>query len=485
MRLTRALKWALPPLVIVGLVGALTAWQWDLVQDIPIGNGYAAHEICTRALHSGGDFTHVKEVITAPKVAPLPLFWNVRQSAPDAVEVGVYLPIPGATRTALYREGIGCTVVPRKMSLDDVRAQPLPTALAANDSTEPWPVGEGAVEGHRLDGELRDLLNGQAMRMFTEISGSAAARQNTYAYLVAIDGQLIYERYAENMERDTPHLGWSMTKTLTSLLAGTLAQDGLLDLDQPVGLRQWTNSNKAAITWRHLLNMAPGLEWDETYTGLSDVTGMLYSQGAQGAWAADRPLSSRPGHTFTYSTGFSNIAMLAMRELLGGGPETLHEHYQQHLFAPLGIYGGVVEPDASGTPVGGARGVLRPVDWLRLGQLILNEGSWHTGQIVPAEFIEFMLTPSPASDEYGGSLWRKPALDVSSDLYERLPDDMVYLQGHMGQFVVVVPSVNLVINRMGVTFDDDHTREVVFTAVAELVEYLRGQAVPDAESQAS
>src|SRR5262245_58646609 len=116
--------------------------------------------------------------------------------------------------------------------------------------------------------------------------------------------------------------------------------------------------------------MAPGLRWFEGYGGASDATEMLFSQPDQGAWAADRELTSPPGTVFTYSTGFSNIAMLRMRQLLGGSHQAVYDYYQQRLFRPLAIRGGVIEADASGTPVGGARGLLRPVDWLRLGQLI-------------------------------------------------------------------------------------------------------------------
>src|SRR5262249_4980069 len=153
-------------------------------------------------------------------------------------------------------------------------------------------------------------------------------------------------------------------------IAGLFARDGKLALDAPVGLSRWKGTpNKAAITWRQLLNMAPGLSWFEGYGGASDATEMLFSHADQGAWAADRPLVDKPGTHFVYSTGFVNIAMLAMRESLGGSSQELYDLYQRELFAPLGIRGGVIELDASGTPNGGARGILRPVDWLRLGQL--------------------------------------------------------------------------------------------------------------------
>jgi hypothetical protein len=248
------------------------------------------------------------------------------------------------------------------------------------------------------------------------------------------------------------------------------AQDGKLALDAPVGLPQWQRTPKQAIRWRELLNMAPGLAWDEGYGGVSDATTMLFSQPDQGGWAADRPQVSAPGRVFTYSTGSSNIAMLRLRQLLGGEPQALYDYYQQRLFAALAMRGGVIEPDASGTPVGGARGLLRAVDWLRLGQLLLDEGAWNGASLIAPGFVQFMLAASPASAEYGGSIWRQPSHRIAPRLRDRLPTDLVWLAGHMGQYLVVIPSARLLVLRMGVAFDADASVGEVFELVAELVE---------------
>ena len=284
----------------------------------------------------------------------------------------------------------------------------------------------------------------------------------------------MYERYGQGYAREQPELGWSMTKTLTAIVAGTLARDGKLSLDGEVGLARWKGTPKEAITWRQLLNMAPGLEWFEGYGGASDATEMLFSQADEGAWAADRPLTSRPGTVFTYSTGFSNIAMLRMRELLGGTHQAIYDHYQRALFAPLGVRGGVIEPDASGTPVGGARGMLRPVDWLRLGQLIWQRRDAER-RVDPAAGMGVihdrpLLRPTT---EYGGSIWRQASPTIEPHLRARLPGDMVFFAGHLGQFTVVVPSRKLVVLRMGVDLggymDHDGTLQQVMGLVADLL----------------
>ncbi|MDD9935195.1 MAG: serine hydrolase, partial [Myxococcales bacterium] len=334
------------------------------VRDIPAGTGYAAHELCTRTMHSGESYEHVLTRYIEPKVAPLPRFWNVEHTPERAIAVRTWLPLLGNPRSAIHRPGLGCTVIPPGTDPAEVRAQPFRPAAAAPPNPRPWPAGEGAPESGRLSASDSAALERHAEGLFGEPDPDPARQQHTTALLVARDGHLLYERYGQGYTRERPQLGWSMTKTLTALIAGTLALDRKLALDDAVGLPRWRDTAKQAITWRALLNMAPGLSWFEGYGGASDATEMLFSQPDQGAWAADRPRTSEPGTVFNYSTGFSNIAMLRMRQLLGGSHQAIHDHYQGKLFAPLGIRGAIIEPDASGTPVGGARGMLRPVDWL-------------------------------------------------------------------------------------------------------------------------
>ena len=452
------------------LSGLASAAHADLIDDLPAGTGYAAWELCTRTQQSGDDYLRVRWSYTVPKVQPLPYVWDVDYYPGLKVDVRTFVPFITNKRTALYRKGLGCTLVPPGATEAAVKAQPFKAVTLGTPSAQAWPFGEGPVQTHLNSPALNQLLVRHGDAIFTDTATKASEKQNPLAFLVSRNGHLVYERYAKHYDRNQPQLGWSMTKSLTALIAGLMITDGRLSLDAPVGLPQWSGSAKAAITWRQLLNMAPGLTWNESYAGASDATQMLFSQPDQGAWAADRSLSTAPGSTFTYSTGFPNIAMLRMKQLLGGTHQALYDYYQQRLFAPLGIRNGVVEPDATGTPVGGARGILRPVDWLRLGQLVAQGGQWNGQTLIHPEAMRFLVAASPASDQYGGYIWRQPATEIPDALRARLPTDLVWFAGHMGQFVVVVPSKNLVVLRMGVSFEKDDSRRRVFEAVADLVE---------------
>jgi CubicO group peptidase (beta-lactamase class C family) len=415
----------------------------------------------------------VRERYVKPKVDPLNLVRRVDYQQGQRVGVQTLLPGLAHARSAIYRRGLGCTLVPPDTTEAKVRAQGFTAAPSLPADARPWPLGEAAVETSRLDVATRDILARHAGVIFSEPSQEPKQGLNATALLVARDGHLLFEQYGQGFTREQPQLGWSMTKTLTALVAGLFARDGKLEVDAPVGLSRWNGTPKAKITWRQLLNMAPGLSWTEGYGGASDATEMLFSHADQGAWAADRPLTRAPGSYFNYSTGFTNVAMLALREKLGGDAQALYDLYQRELFAPLGIRGGVIEPDASGTPVGGARGLLRPVDWLRLGQLVGDRGHWNGTRVLPEAWIDFMTSPSPASAGYGGFLWRRESDMITPAQRAKLPADLVWFAGHMSQYIFVAPSQKLLVLRMGVSLEGsmehDLARDQVLALVSELI----------------
>lgn len=455
----------------LSLLAPTTVVAASLLDDIPAGTGYAAWDLCTRVIASGDDYWRVRLQYTGPKVQPLPWVWDVDYYPGAKVTVRSVVPLIMHRRSAIYRKGLGCTLVPPGATEWGVRLQPIQAPVSPPVNASPWPVGE-ATATTPLGPVAQQVMARHAALMFSEPSLALNERINTTALLVAHQGALVHEQYRSGYKRDQAQLGWSMTKTLTALIAGVMHTDGRLALDQPVGLPQWQTADKAHITWRHLLNMAPGLAWSEGYEGLSDATQMLFSEPDQGAWAADRPLTSQPGTVFTYSTGFANLAMYAMRQNMGGSAQAFLNYCQQRLFNPLGIRNGMIELDASGTPVGGARGVLRPVDWLRLGQLVANHGTWQGRPLIDAAYMDFMTAPSPASADYGGMIWRHPSDMIPADLRARLPHDLVWFAGHMGQFMIVIPSRDLVVLRMGVAHDKDLARIQTLALTADLLDAL-------------
>lgn len=468
------LAWVAVPLLFAPPCHAQTLL--DQVAKLPSGNGFSASTLCTRVNASGDDFAVVRDRHVAPLTQPLPQFWGITHWPGVFTSVNALIPFFTHTRTAVYRKGLGCTVVPPgSVSATSVLAQSWRVAVAPPVSTAPWPQGEGAAQADGLSDAARTTLATVSQSLMDEKPGAAADEaQNTIAVLVAKDGRLIHERYADRYHQDQPQLGHSMTKALTALIAGRMIAQGHFTLDDHPPVPQLSEGGKQAITWRHLLTNSSGLAWTEGYIGQTTMARMLYDEGQQAAFSASQALSHPPGQVFNYSTGSFGIVSQGMREKLGGTAQAAYDHYQTQLFAPLGIRNGVIEVDVQGTPIGGSRGVLRPRDWLRLGQLILNEGQWNGATLVPREHIAFMKTPSPATvDEqgntpaYGGGLClRKPTMPPE------MPADLVYLCGSFGQTLMLVPSRNLAVLRMGVSMPRADTQERMVQAVLALLRTL-------------
>src|SRR5690606_5335053 len=123
------------------------------------------------------------------------------------------------------------------------------------------------------------------------------------AVVVVKDGRIVGERYGEGFSAETPLLGWSMTKTVTAAIIGTLVGEGRLSLDQDELFEGWLADERAQITIADLMAMSSGLEFNEDYGDVTDVTRMLYLEPDMAGFASDKPLAGPRGATFSYSSG--------------------------------------------------------------------------------------------------------------------------------------------------------------------------------------
>jgi CubicO group peptidase (beta-lactamase class C family) len=128
------------------------------------------------------------------------------------------------------------------------------------------------------------------------------------------------------------------------------------------------------------------------------------------------------------------------------------------LFRPIGMTSAEPEFDASGTFVGSALVYATARDWARFGLLYLRGGVWQGRRILPAGWVDFARSKTTAADcdVYGAGWWVTPAVGPGKpyhSLTQRSPRDIFMAQGHEGQVIVLVPSKDLVLVRLGI-FDD-------------------------------
>jgi CubicO group peptidase (beta-lactamase class C family) len=449
--MSRALR--IVPLAFVGffLLGAV--WLRMSPPDLlRIGTGYAAKAVCSSVFVAGRDQDEVlRDDVQAPG-HPLLRFVSVRVDR-EAERARAVLFRFAAPATAVHRPGFGCAVVP-----DGDAKQ------ARAHHPDPLPMGAGTAIAWETD----DLPGMSELLHDPELAGSGLR-----AALVVHRGRIVGERYGEGFDAATPLLGWSMTKTVTGALVGTLVGEGLLSLDEADLLEEWRDDERSRITLAHLLGMESGLAFRETYGGVADVTRMLFLEPDMAAFAAQSPSEAAPEERYNYSSGTSLLINRIWQSRLGD-PEEARAWPHRALFGPLGMESAVLETDARGTFVGSSYLWATPRDWARFGQFLLQDGVWEEEEILPPGFATWMRERIPSNgNAFGrGHLWlRGPDLAGAPHPDEaRIPADAFWLMGHDGQYMAVVPSLELIVLRMGLTPEPlGYRPQPLVAAVAELV----------------
>ena len=302
----------------------------------------------------------------------------------------------------------------------------------------------------------------------------------TRAVLVLHGGEVVAERYAEGYGPETPFIGWSMSKTVTALLIGSLVSEGRIELDRSPPIPAWQRPGdpRGEITVRQLLQMRAGLRHEEMadpiYT--SPEVRMMFLDGRDdmAAWAEAQPLEHEAGRVHQYSTANSVIlADVAARVLApDGSPEqrrrAVADYLASRLSGPLQAPSLFAEFDRAGTMMGGSMIWATARDWAKVGELLRNKGSVRGTQLVPRSWVEFMLRPSPRAGDYGGHVWlnRDSGGERVVLFPGQGPDSAFALVGHLGQYVIVSPEQRLTIVRLGKT--DDALRRPLVEAIAEI-----------------
>ena len=329
-------------LITVGLVvlAGLLLGVWYAWRAFPIISGYGAKNMASAIyLQHRKPAAILKEDLGS---FPLSLGTFTVNEADSSVTGSVW---GFAKRKAIYRQGLGCTLV-NDYSEAEIRKQrfALPVSQRPNTDSLPWPYGD------RISDSLPPLINKAKLHqaitnaMQATIDGKPAY---TRAVVVVYDGQLAGEQYAPGFDKNTVMLGWSMSKSLTSALIGILVKEGKLNVEAPAPVPEWKGTDKAAITLKHLLQQTSGLDFVEDYSKPSEVTNMLFKEGDMAAYTAQLPLKDQPGMVFYYSSGNSNLLSRIIRHTVGEQRYAAFPY--QALFHKLGMYSTLLEPDASGT----------------------------------------------------------------------------------------------------------------------------------------
>lgn len=384
--------------------------------------------------------------------------------------VGVGEPGQGPVMTAAFREGIGCVIMAPGQGAGNIASLPeLDRPGQADDpATIAWP------DGDLLDaGPLSSRVDPAALRVASDWAFERdTPEQDTLSLLVLHQGRIILERYAEGVDIHTRTRTWSTAKSIAVTLIGMLVDQGKMSLDEPLEL-EWLpavavdeSDPRDEITLRNVLNMSSGLypvdSFDMEYaTG----SGLSYWAGASSVEGAlRRGMIREPGAFWDYENYDTLLAVYAMKKALGS-EDAYHRFPREALLDLIGMRNTLVSTDRFGDFIFSSQVYTNARDLARFGLLYLNDGQWNGERLISEEWIDFVRTPAPATAEtgnfYGGQWWLVP------DDRDDVPKDAYSTAGNRGQYVIVVPSHDVVIVRRGLDFGQqgfdrwDLTREVL------------------------
>ncbi len=319
--------------------------------------------------------------------------------------------------------GQGCSLLPIG---HEVPSEPVARGVSEHDIYM-WHL--------RVSSPLRDEIEGA----FEGIYG-----EGTRTTAVIVDGKhwnggSVFDwNFALGYEPRTPQRTWSVAKSMASTIIGAAVHRGEVDVNTSAGLGAEESDPRREVTIDQALRMATG-RYSDTAGNRTDP---LYAGGTTvDERAQNWPLIHMPGTVFRYANNDTLAAVQAIEH-------TFEENPPAHFFARAGMGQAVAETDWQGNYVLSSQVWASSLDFLRLGQLILNDGVMSNGErLLPEGWLDYISAPTGPQPEgrafgYGAGWW------LFNDV-EGVPSDTIAALGNRGQYLVVVPSRNVVIVRRG------------------------------------
>ena len=284
--------------------------------------------------------------------------------------------------------------------------------------------------------------------------------------------------YAPGFSPKTSQRTWSVAKSIASTLVGMAVHSREYAVSDPIGLNYWTTGGameaRNRITIDHALRMATG-RYSDTAGNRTDP--IYWGGGTINEYMTQWPVVYAPGTVYRYANNDTLLAVKAVERYL--------KYYSPfELLAKLEMDDTVVETDWQGGLVLSSQVWSTAPDLANLGELYLRDGKWNGEQLIPENWREYVSDPSGPQPEgtnwgYGAGWWtfRRP----DGNAFEGVPDDAFAARGNRGQYVVVVPSRNVVIVRrgedmVGTRFDIAAFTKDVLSALEEAPLVLDGSA---------
>jgi CubicO group peptidase (beta-lactamase class C family) len=432
--------------ILVGLAAATLAGCGSLRPDraLAVAPNLVSHQLCSAVFVAGLDPDDYYRQFIAPDLSILKAM--VRYEV-DRQRREVTATFAGGFRSrAVYRGAEGCLVVQGPVAAAALAHPPSPTLLPplAGPSVV-TPTDPALIAA--LDHEFAD-------------PGPEGPRI-TQAVVIVHNGRIVAERYAADYGVETPLLGWSMTKSVTNALIGILVREGRVSVTGPAPIAAWAAPTDAhhGISIDNFLRMTSGLKFGQSLTqnwmtAFDPTAQMLFASPDMAAVVEKAPVGSSPEKVWRYSNGNTMLLSRIVRNAVGGDAASVLRFAHAELFDKLGMTRPTLEFDATGTPLGASHMWAPARDWARLGMLYLNDGVVGGERILPTDWVDYSarLTPGSEAFGYGAGFWTNRGDQTAAPTHRpHMPRNSFMARGSLGQYVIIIPSAQLVLVRMGIS----------------------------------
>ena len=368
----------------------------------------------------------------------------------DRDKRAVHVKMPdGTVRTAVHAGSQGCITLP----IGKTELLFKPSVVRPNlpdPKVTPWPMGD-VLPPTGLPAGIDKAKLQQALDAAFDPVGMTAA------FVVTYKGQIIGERYGENITHNTPLESWSMGKSLSGTLLGILIHKGAYTLSQPAPIPEWQSPGdpRAKITIANIVHMSSGLRiiapQDPDYDPKGPYPDHLYLYtGSVNSfhYAATRPQQWPPGTVGRYRNTDPVLTNYLVRLAVEKRKEDYHAFPQRALFDKIGVRNFVMDTDPYGNFLTQGYELAPARDWARIANLYLQDGVWNGERILPEGYAKFVSTVAPAwaADKrpiYGGLFWINATGNYPG------PRDMYMMNGVGTQRVFIAPSHQMAVVRLG------------------------------------
>lgn len=378
------------------------------------------------------------------------------RSIAASVALSFLLLLSACSGTAISKKSAGGNA--KDQAIKPIKEQP--PALSAD-----WYAT--AIDRHkplgRIIGNAKPLSRNQIYNGRFDKVIEYAASQQSYSLLIWQGGDFVLEHYFPPYTDNLKPESASMHKSVLALLVAAAIADGhIRHADQRIGdfLDDWATDPRGDITIRQLLTMSSGLKPLESQGGKESQAYQYWFNGADARRTLlGLPLEHEPGTVFYYQDTLPGLLVLILEAATG---QTYQRYLSERLWKRIGADDAHVWlNEETGFPRGYTELMAQARDWLRIGLLIKDHGSYDGDQIIPASLMRQASAPSTTNPNYAWLTWRGESyqavryynqFNIGVGVMASAPykvDDFLFFDGFGGQRVFVSRSKDLVIVRLG------------------------------------